>query len=109
MIVINDDAPLLPPLNAIASVVPTPVVVCNVSWFPVVPEPPIMVGVVICVAVGDPSTPLYVMEPPDALTALASAVATPVPKPVMLPIAGVHVVADAAVMSPLPFVVKLTH
>ena len=44
--VANVVAPLLPPLNAKASVVPMPVVVCSVSCVPVVPEPPMTNGTV---------------------------------------------------------------
>ena len=46
---------------------------------------------------------------PAEPTATPNAVATPVPSPVMLPIAGAHVEADAAVIRPLAFTVNAGH
>lgn len=54
---------------------------------------------------GVPNAPPFVTKAPEVPTFTARAVATPVPNPVTDPIAGVTVVFDAAVTSPLAFTV----
>ena len=55
---------------------------------------------------GVPNAPPLTTNAPAVPVLTASAVATPVPNPVMEPTAGVIVVDDAAVISPLPFTVN---
>src|SRR4051812_29751392 len=58
---------------------------------------------------GVPSAPPLVTNDPAVPRLMASAVATPVPRPVMVPNAGVHVAAETAVVSPLALLVTVTH
>lgn len=56
---------------------------------------------------GVPSAPPFVTKAPEDPTLTPRAVATPVPRPVIDPTAGVTVVFPAAVISPFPFTVKV--
>ena len=57
---------------------------------------------------GVPSAPPLMTGDPAVPTLVASAVATPVPKPVTLLTAGAHVAADIAVVRPLALLVTVT-
>ena len=58
---------------------------------------------------GVPKAPPLVTNDPAEPTFVPKAVATPVPRPVTLAIAGVQVTCDAAVSKPLALTVKATH